>query len=237
MSKHLTKSLKLPFQFNGKLLQQDLQIVLKSDWISHFNPNDYEGQWTVVSLYAPNGEANNIFALNNEKVPLLPTPIMNQCPYFQEILTHFECPFYSVRLLKLHSGAFIKPHRDHALGYEDGCFRLHIPIITHPDVEFILEEKRLDMQVGECWYTNVNYTHSVANRSPVDRVHLVIDGQRNEWSDQLFFSLAPEESFQPPKPKMSKTEVLLMIEELKLLNTPAASSIIADLNRQLQEMN
>lgn len=129
--------------------------------------------------------------------------------------------------MRLNAGAVIKPHKDHALGYEDGDFRLHIPIVTNPDVNFMLGGERIVMNEGTCWYINANEEHAVSNNGLTDRIHLVIDGKRNEWTDDIFFSLAPESSFQKVERKMSLKEQGLMIEELKRMNTPAADAIIA----------
>lgn len=235
MNSTITKTLQLPFQFEVLQLQRDLQAALNEQWTAHFNTSNYDGEWNVIALYAPNGNASNILALNIDQAPLEPTPILTKCPYFQEVINHFKCPLLSVRLLKLKVGAYIKPHKDNALGYEDNCFRLHIPIVTNPDVEFILDGERLNMQEGECWYTNVNFTHSVANRGNIDRVHLIIDGERNAWSDQLFFSLAPKESFTLPPPSHSKETIERMIAELSNNDSPAAEALIAQLQAQLQQ--
>ena len=42
------------------------------------------------------------------------------------------------------------------------------------------------MGVGECWYLNVNLAHRAANRSPIRRVHLVLDCRVNDWLTELF---------------------------------------------------
>jgi hypothetical protein len=94
----------------------------------------------------------------------------------------------AVRLLKLNAGSVIKEHRDAELNFENGEIRLHIPVRTHPDVEFLLDQEKLTLQEGECWYMNVNLLHSVKNSSPVNRVHLVIDAVVNDRVKALFNS-------------------------------------------------
>ena len=151
------------------------------------------------------------------------------------MINSFKTEILSARILKLKAGASIKPHRDHALGYEDGNFRIHVPITTNPDVSFILDGTKLAMMPGECWYTNVNYVHSVVNSGNTDRDHLVIDAQRNDWSDQLFFSLAHPESFRAEQAVTESPETLKrMIEELSLHNNPAAETLIAELKQKLK---
>ena len=233
-----SKYLKMPFQFDQNKLVYDLSLLLEDKWIPHFNTNGYNGNWNAISLYAPNGDTSNIFALSISNSVISETPLLKKCNYFKEVIDSFKCPILTARLLRLGVGAEIKPHSDHELGYEDGSFRLHIPILTNEKVEFILDGTRLTMLPGECWYTNVNYLHSVKNSGQSDRVHLVIDGERNEWSDRLFFSMAPEESFMPTTEKdQSPEEILKIIEELKRSNEPIAQQLIKELQQKLDHQD
>ncbi|APG66356.1 aspartyl beta-hydroxylase [Tenacibaculum todarodis] len=231
-----TKYLKLPFQFDTEKLVHDLSLIFDKKWVSHFNTTGYTGDWKVISLYAVDGNESNIFALSNSNSIISETLILKKCHYFKEVIDSFKLPILTARILRLGVDAEIKPHRDHKLGYEDGNFRLHIPIITNSDVQFLLDGTELKMLAGECWYTNVNYVHSVKNSGTVDRVHLVIDFERNEWSDKLFFSLAPEESFLPiPKEKDSPETIKRIIEELKRSNEPIAEQLIKELLQKQQK--
>ncbi|MGJ8744592.1 aspartyl/asparaginyl beta-hydroxylase domain-containing protein [Polaribacter sp.] len=229
-----TSYLKLPFQFHQEKLVKDLSLILDKNWISHFNTTGYNGDWKAIALYAHNGDASNILALSTRKPLLKETAILKECPYFKEVIDSFKSPIVSARLLRLGVGAEIKPHRDFELGYENDHFRIHIPIITNKDVQFILDNKLLKMLPGECWYTNVNYVHSVKNAGAIDRFHLVIDLERNNWSDKLFFSLAPEESFVPEAVNEdSPEEIKKIIEELKNVNAPVTNQLIAELEHKL----
>ncbi|MEO6177205.1 MAG: aspartyl/asparaginyl beta-hydroxylase domain-containing protein [Flavobacterium circumlabens] len=225
----LIRFIKFPISFDVDKLKSDLSGILNKSWTAHYNKNDYTGKWTSVALMSTDGKSNNIFALSNTGDEMMNTEILASCPYFKEILERFHFEKTAVRLLQLAAGAEIKPHSDHCLGYEDGSFRLHIPIITNPDVEFILDGKRLMMKEGECWYIDANFTHSVANRGNQDRIHLVIDGIRNDWTDALFYKEAPENQFVKPEVTMSEEQKLLVIAELKRMNTSAANELIKNL--------
>jgi quercetin dioxygenase-like cupin family protein len=193
MSKNqLTTYLKFPIQFDEERLVVDLSRVMEDKWIPHFNTGGYVGNWNAISLYAKDGNEQNIFAHLQDNASISETPLMKECAYFKEVLDYFKFPILSVRLLRLEVGAEIKPHTDYELGYENGQFRLHIPIVTNSEIEFILDGERLIMLPGECWYTNVNFVHSVANKGMVDRVHLVIDGVRNEWTDETIIRMLEE---------------------------------------------
>jgi hypothetical protein len=75
----------------------------------------------------------------------------------------------------------------------------------------------------------------VANRGTIDRVHLVVDGIRNTWTDQLFFSLAPEKSFEIAKDTTVSTEMLKQVLE-QLKNNPQVNNaaLISELEKQLE---
>lgn len=231
-----TKYLKFPFTFNTEKMVQDLSLVLEKNWIPHFNTNGYDGNWNVISLYAPQGDPSNIFA-HTKATDMMETSVLQKCLYFKEILASFRFPIIAARILRLGVGSEIKPHRDHELGYENGNFRLHIPIITNPKVVFVLDGNPIKMNAGSCWYTNVNYVHAVHNLGSSDRVHLVIDGERNAWSDNLFFSLAPEESFGPiPAQNESTEHIKKTIEALQLSPEPIAQELIETLRKKLNTL-
>jgi hypothetical protein len=61
----------------------------------------------------------------------------------------------------------------------------------------------------------------------------VIDGKRNEWTDQIFYALAPESSFQRVEKQMPLNQQMLMMEELKRMGTPAALSILENLKKTI----
>nr|WP_294923542.1 aspartyl/asparaginyl beta-hydroxylase domain-containing protein [uncultured Flavobacterium sp.] len=225
----LVRYIKFPLFFDTERLKNDVHKIINKNWKNHYNTNDYTGKWTSIALMSQNGKSDSIFALPSGNEKLVPTEILDSCTYFKEILDSFLFEKTAVRLLKLDVGAEVKPHSDNCLGYEDGCFRLHIPIITNNEVEFILDGNRLIMNEGECWYIDANFIHSVANRGTEDRIHLVIDGLRNEWTDNLFFKEADQNDFIKATTETSEEEKRLMIAELKRMNLPIANQILKDL--------
>ena len=229
----LIRHIQFPLYFDTNLLKNDINKVLSTNWIKHYNTNDYEGDWSSIALMSQGGKSENIYALpsNNDEVTF--TEILDACQYFKEVINQFKFQKTSVRLLRLSVGAEIKPHKDYCLGYEDGCFRIHIPVITNDEVEFILDNKRLIMKEGECWYINANFTHSVANRGTNDRIHLVIDGIRNEWTDVLFFKNAKKEGFEKKVIQNTKEEKEKIIQELRKMNTSVANKLITDLLNEI----
>jgi len=225
----LVRTIKFPILFDTECLKTDVQKVLQQNWIDHYNTNDYSGKWTSIALMAHGGKSDAIYAFPNGNEPIINTEVLEYCDYFKSILDDFLFEKTAVRLLQLAVGAEVKPHSDHCLGYEDGSFRLHIPIITNSEVEFILDGNRIIMNEGECWYIDANFVHSVANRGTNNRIHLVIDGVRNEWTDQLFFKEANSNQFIKPKPVMSNEQKLLMIAELQRMNSTVATDLIKEI--------
>lgn len=225
----LVRTIKFPITFDTERLKTDVHQVLKQNWVDHYNTNDYSGKWTSIALMSQTGKSDVIYAFSNRDEPIINTEVMDSCDYFKSILDDFLFEKTAVRLLNLAVGAEIKPHSDHCLGYEDGSFRLHIPIITNNEVEFILDGNRIIMNEGECWYIDANFIHSVANRGTIDRIHLVIDGIRNEWTDKLFFAEAHPSQFIKPKPVMSEEQKQLMIAELQRMNSAVANNLIKEI--------
>ena len=210
-----TKYLQLPFHFDEQKLKNDLEIIFNGKWSPMLYKHNYEGGWKSVALYAPDGNPENIFAYNDSRNELKPTPSLRDCHYLQEVIGSFKAPILSARLLRLSVGSIIKPHKDFKMGYEDNNFRIHIPITTNDQVSFVLDNEKLSLLPGQCWYINANFTHSVSNFGKEDRVHLVIDLERNSWSDELFFSLVPIETLTNCNNQMSSEMTENLIAQFK----------------------
>jgi quercetin dioxygenase-like cupin family protein len=176
------QTVKLPLDFDPALLKADLARIAPESWVAHFNKADYEGNWRVAPLRSLGGRPRQIYSDPAAKPDdFAPTPLLLQCPYFEAVLAAFPCPQASVRLMSLGAGSRIREHRDFTIEYEDGDARLHIPIVTSPEVEFYLAGQRIVMNEGEAWYLDFGQAHSVFNGSSIDRVHMVLDCVVNDW--------------------------------------------------------
>ena len=182
----MPKSLRLPLSFDPDRLKADLALVQPDEWTPHFNTSYYEGDWSGVALRAVGGRAGQLYPDPTATTRFADTPILDRCPYFQEVLAAFQCPLTSARLLRLAAGSSIREHKDYKLGYEDGELRVHVPIVTNADVAFFLEDERVIMGEGEAWYLDLNLRHRVDNQSATDRIHLVIDCVVDDWLRGLF---------------------------------------------------
>jgi hypothetical protein len=182
--------LHFPFRFSPELLRADLAIAQSVAWPPHYNQQDYGGNWTGIALRSSTGHSHQLVAGGN--AAFTDTELLDRCAYFRQVLSVFQCPLKSVRLLSLAPQSFIREHSDHALGYDDGEIRIHIPIQTSPDVEFYVVGERLLLEEGHSYFINVNLPHRVNNRGTTDRIHLVIDAEVNDWVHALFRQAAAE---------------------------------------------
>lgn len=175
--------LRLPFTFDPERLRKDLSRIEPNDWVEHFVRQNYEGDWSVVPLRGPCGAEHPVMMIYSDPTctEFCDTPFLRRSPYFRQVLAAFECDLDAVRLMRLAPGSRIKEHRDHDLSYEDGVVRLHIPVLSHPDVEFLPNGEPVQMREGECWYLRLCDPHRVTNGGRRDRVHMVIDARLDDW--------------------------------------------------------
>jgi hypothetical protein len=177
----MLSSYRLPLDFDPARLKADLEHIAPDEWIAHFNTSEYEGQWSGVALRSLGGRQSHIYPEVGPDKAFAGTPLLARAPYLQEVLASFECPLHSVRLLKLAAGSSILEHSDLLLSYEEGVARIHVPVQTDERVAFFLNGERVPMREGETWYLNFSLPHRVENRSPLDRIHLVLDCKPDEW--------------------------------------------------------
>lgn len=175
--------LRLPFTFDPDLLVGDLQRLAAGDWIKHFVKQNYAGDWSVIPLRGMAGASHPVMMIYSDPgaTSFEDTPLLQSCGYFRAVLNSFECPLQTVRLMRLTPGSCIKEHSDLELSVEEGCARIHIPIMTNAEVEFYLNGSRVIMDPGSTWYLRLSDPHRVANNGTTDRVHMVIDVVADDW--------------------------------------------------------
>src|SRR6185369_4624618 len=96
----LRATLQLPFRFDAGRLQADFARLREDHWVPHFNRRYYEGDWSAIPLRSIGGSIEQIHP-DPTRTDFQPTEILARCPYFEEVLAHFECPLLSTRLLRL----------------------------------------------------------------------------------------------------------------------------------------
>ena len=150
-------------------------------WRRHAGPY-HDGGWESISLWAPRGDLHEQTSRGG---PLIGTAALAAMPAFQGVLAALPAERNRVRLMRLNPGGHILPHSDPLHTIDARLVRLHVPVVTNPDVHFVVHHERVPMQPGETWHVDVRFRHSVENRGPTARVHLVADLVRNEELDRL----------------------------------------------------
>ncbi len=128
--------------------------------LSHLksNPAGYPGEgnvsWNSITLYSMGSHSNELESY-------LPS------------LSALNLRIRLVRFMLLEPKGIIKKYQDSFLS--ERIVRLHLPVITHQDVEFYLDDERCNWKAGELWYGDFSKPHYAVNNSDVTRVHLVLD--------------------------------------------------------------
>ena len=218
-------------RFDALLMQQEVHELEKDFWKPHYNISQYEGGWTTLSLRAINGNTDNGVSIQSsslqKNMAYQDTPLLNQCTYISKVVDFFECEKMSVRLMKLQAGAIIKTHTDYDMSFEEGEARFHIPVISNPDVSFFIEEEKIPMLQGECWYLNLSLKHRVQNFGAIDRIHLVIDCVVNDWVKMMLgeSTSLKKEAAETSKKTYTTTDKINIIQQLRGMNTPVSNEL------------
>jgi len=177
-------AVRLPRQYDVQLMLRDLEALQEVKRAAQPGPY-HKGEWTGIALYSMGGK-QSAFPSAAGTEHYRETEELQRAPYLKQILSELKCPKEVVRILFLPPGGHIKDHFDFHTSFQFGLLRLHIPIVTHPQVAFIIDGERQAWNAGELWYGDFSKVHSVKNDSSIVRVHMVIDVQINEFLLSLF---------------------------------------------------
>jgi len=173
-------------------MREELQLLLQLHWHAHVNQRDYQGGWDVLPLRCASDHLNAHGIL--QSFAIYPAqdwsnlPHLEQSPALLRFINDLPYQVKSVRLMRLHPGAEIKPHRDQGLSLEHGEARLHLPLQTNDLLKFFVNEQWVPMQEGELWYINADQVHSVENKGTEQRINLVIDCVANQHLMDLVYA-------------------------------------------------
>lgn len=166
---------RLPLRFDVERLAQEVRALPAEAWARH--PTDYAGN-SAARLISLNGEENDEMTGGW----MQPTPHLQQSPYIQQVLASFGTVWTRSRLMKLAPGAQVPQHVD--INYHwFRRVRVHIPVLTYPEVRFYCGDQSVHMAAGEAWIFDNWRSHRVENASAFERVHLVADtsGSSHFW--------------------------------------------------------
>ena len=227
----MIKFIQLKQRFDVIKMQKEV-CALESDlWKPHYNSKHYEGSWTTLQLRSINGDIENSISIQGSSLlgnmAYRNTILLEQCTYLQSVINFFECEKMSVRLMNLHAGAVIKEHTDYEMNFEKGEARFHIPIQTNQGVSFFIEDQKIPLNEGECWYLNLSLKHRVNNFGNTNRIHLVIDCKVNDWTKNLFneeviLTEMIDENYQI---NYNASDKIKIIQQLRLMGTPVSKEL------------
>lgn len=176
--------LKLPIRFCADTLAHEVRALPAAAWVPH--PQKLDGN-IAVQLVSPGGAPIDDWA-----GPMAPTENLRRCPYIMEVMAELDATWGRSRLMGLEAGADVPPHVD-VHYYWRTHLRIHIPVITNPQVRFTCEGETVHMKAGECWLLDSFHPHTVQNLGEDLRIHLVLDtvGSGPLW-DMIDAALRPE---------------------------------------------
>lgn len=240
LSISMIKYLQLKRSFDAALMQAEAAALEQAFWKQHYNTHNYEGNWSIIPLRSVNGSTDNIFSIHNranDQLQYADTALLDGCPYIKEVIDSLQCDKTAVRLMKLDPGAVIKEHTDEEMSYEEGEVRFHIPVQTNEGLAFYVEDERVIMEEGSCWYLNLSLKHRVTNAGTTPRIHLVIDALVNDWVHNQFAAetLVKKEIENQKQERYRPEDKEQIIAQLRLLNTPVALEMAAKLENETSQ--
>lgn len=157
---------RLPLRFDVERLRAEVAALPAEAWARH--PNDIKGNSAARLISVEGGENDDV----NGR--MLATAHLHQSPYIRQILASFGVVWSRSRLLRLAPGATVPEHAD--INYHWFTrVRLHLPIVTRPEVRFYCGDQVVHMAAGEAWVFDNWRSHRVENFTPDERIHLVAD--------------------------------------------------------------
>lgn len=166
--------IRLPFRFDAEQLAVEARQFAAERWMPH--PSGLVGN-AAIALISSGGGDNDSFAGEKRE-----TPHLARCPYTRQAMASFGEVLSRSRFMRLNAGCEVGRHVDFNYHWHSRV-RIHIPVVTEPDVIFECGASRLHMEAGECWIFDSWRWHRVVHGGARDRIHLVLDtcGSSRFW--------------------------------------------------------
>jgi hypothetical protein len=165
---------RLGVRFDEARLREEISLIPPSAWVAH--PNGIPGNSSVRLISVDGGENDEVNG------PMAMTPHLRQSPYLRQVLASFGVVWGRSRLMRLAPGAEVPSHADINQHWFTRV-RIHIPVVTRPEVTFQCGDEVVHMAPGEAWLFDNWRLHRVENPTPDERIHLVADtsGSASFW--------------------------------------------------------
>jgi hypothetical protein len=233
---------RLPVRFDAARMREEIAALPTGAWAKH--PNEIEGNSALRLVSANGGENDDVFG------PMRPTPHLRNCPYLRQVLASFGVVWNRSRLMRLAPRSSVPEHAD--INYQWYYrVRMHVPIVTRPEVRFHCGGEDVHMAPGEAWIFDNWRLHRVENPTDETRIHLVADTSGNAafwqfvaqsgpgrtadrklaWRPDVNAEVLTEQSF--PRPVMAPAEVELLVADFRgeLVSTDDSAESRAQLAR------
>jgi len=224
---------RLPVRFDVARLRAEVEALPDSAWARH--PNEIAGNSSLRLVSVDGGENDDVHGL------MQPTVHLAKCPYIRQVLSSFGVVWSRSRLMRLDPHSVVPEHAD--INYHWFYrVRMHIPVITRPEVQFHCGGQVVHMAPGEAWLFDNWRRHRVENPTDDTRIHLVADtsGTAAFWEvvAQSSSGRFPDKtvSYRPdveatllterilPRPVMLPAEVELLVTDFRGELAPSESS-------------
>jgi hypothetical protein len=225
--------IRLPVRFDLERLRAEVTALPSEAWAPH--PNHIAGNTSLRLVSVEGGENDDVDGV------MRPTPHLAKLPYVRQVLASFGVVWSRSRLLRLDPGAVVPEHAD--INYHWFYrVRVHIPIVTRPEVLFHCGGETVHMRGGEAWLFDNWRLHRVENPSHEARIHLVADtsGSASFWQfvaqatqpgvadRELRFDTSREGALlteqSPLRPVMSPGEVDYLVGDLRSELVPSVDA-------------
>lgn len=159
--------LQLPISFDAEVLAAEITALSEAAWRPH--PQGFAGN-SAIPLVARDGNPGSDAVSGRMK----PTPQLLACPYLMQAMATIGGVWGRSRLMRLSGNAEVQSHVDVDYYWREHI-RVHVPIITQPEVRFECGSSAINMPAGECWLFDTWSRHRVLNAADRSRIHLVAD--------------------------------------------------------------
>lgn len=159
-----------------------VKIVKEYKFKEQFS-NYHDGGWQAIGLITSGGNEFEDRELKHLKYQK--TKLLLSMPALNNYLDSIDTLKKRVRIMKLEKMKKINTHSDSSETYDENQLRIHIPIITNEKVRVKILNQIFFWDVGEIWYGDFSFPHSVENMGNTERYHLVIDCKKNRFTDKL----------------------------------------------------
>ncbi len=170
-----TPFVRLPLRVAPDALAAEVLGLPAEIWKAH--PEGAPGN-TAVPLVAVGGDP----ADDSTRGAMQPTPYLDALPYLRRVLGALDTVIGRSRLMRIEEEGDLDEHVDTNYYWRDHL-RVHVPVLTNPDVDFVCDGVSEHMAAGEVWVFDTWRRHGVHNPANMPRIHAVIDtvGTASLW--------------------------------------------------------